>query len=46
VAEELMSELNRLATPKLRWTTPEVCELEAGEAEGSDGPGPDGGLAS
>jgi hypothetical protein len=33
-------------TEKLPWKTPEFTHFEAGEAEATDGPGPDGGLAS
>ena len=34
------------AVDKSAWVEPSVMRIEVGEAEASDGPGPDGGLAS
>lgn len=36
----------RLAATKNEWIEPSVVKLDVGDAEASDGPGPDGGLAS
>ena len=35
-----------IATAKAEWLEPSVNRIEVGQAEASDGPGPDGGLAS
>jgi hypothetical protein len=34
------------ASGKAEWVQPSVTQLDVGDAESSDGPGPDGGLAS
>lgn len=36
----------RPAATKSEWAEPSVVKLDVGDAEASDGPGPDGGLAS
>ena len=36
----------RTAAANAEWAQPSVIRIEVGEAEASDGPGPDGGLAS
>ena len=37
---------NDQAVERSEWVKPRLSRIEVGEAEASDGPGPDGGLAS